>query len=683
VHTQPSRVYEFGPFELHAVTRRLLRQGEIVPLTPKAFDLLLVLVQHRDRVLEKEELMRLLWTDTVVEEGNLTVNVSLLRKALGDHLGAHPYIVTVPGRGYRFVAPIRETSEELELSRGTNGSIVDAAVLGPVSHGDLIAPDGATGVLTASDGSVLIRFEQTAVARTIDWSAARVIRKKGWLWAAAALVLVLAGTMLVSVYVTHRSAASGGLAVKSLAVLPFQPLVAAARDESLEFGMADALMTKLSHLRQLTVRPTESVRKYSGSGQDLQVAGRELRVDALLVGSLQRAGDRIRLSVRLIGTRDGRVLWAETFDEHWAHVFAVEDAIANQVTRALALRLTGPERELLAKRDTENPAAYREYLMGRHYWNQWTSAGLKRGLQHFERAVALDPSYALAHAGMADSYTSFAGYRVLSPKEGYVKARAAAVKALSLDPALSEPHATLALVSLYHDWDWTAAEREFTRAIQLKPDNAEAHMRYALALVWFERFDEALREIGRARELNPLERRINVNVGQILYYGRRYDEATEGFRRALMLDPNFWQIHQMLGWAYVQTRAYDEAIAEFKRAIDLGGISQVEADLAHAYAVSGQAREARTILSDLKDRSTSTYISPLDIAVVYTGLGDHDEAFAWLEKAYDERTRPMLSLNVNPRFDPLRSDPRFTALMRRVGMFNQSAVGSQPTSGKR
>ncbi len=653
MESQKPRFYEFGPFRLDPVKRRLWRDGDTVTIQPKAFDTLLVLLKNRERVLDTDELIEVLWPDTAVEEQNLKVNISHLRKALGDDPHEHGYIVTIPGRGYRFVAAVREVPEEAPALAGkpTPSTVITGK-----------AEEAEQGRASLSETAPMIS--------PVPASPAPRRSLAGRLWILSLLLIgLVAGVFLVFSLAGRTKPQPTGVAVKSLAVLPFKPLGGPPRDESLELGMADALITQLSHVRQLTIRPTESVQKYAGSGQDPRVAARELRVDALLVGSVQRAGDGIRLSVQLIGARDGEVLWAETFDEQWTHIFAVQDAIATQVARALALRVTGAEREQLAKRDTDNTAAYREYLMGRHFRSQQTAEGLKRALQHYERAVELDPRYALAHAGVADSYLGFVTYRVLSGKEAYVKARASAAKARELNPSLSEAHMALAAVSLYHDWDWVAGERAFRRAIQLKPDNAEARMRYALALAWFERFDEALHEIGQARELDPLLRRVNLNTGIILYFARRYDEAIAESRRALALDPNFFQHHQMPGWAYVQARAYKDAIAAFKKALELGGGSSVEADLAHAYAVSGQTREAQKILNDLEDRSKRMYISPFDIAVVYVGLGDRDQAFAWLEKAYDERTRTMLSLKVNPRLDPLRSDPRLAALMRRVGVF--------------
>jgi serine/threonine protein kinase/tetratricopeptide (TPR) repeat protein len=468
----------------------------------------------------------------------------------------------------------------------------------------------------------------------------------------------------------NLSPAATRVRVRSLAVLPFQPLVGGARDEALESGMASALIAKLSNIRQLSVRPTQSVLKYSSPIQDPRVAGRELGVDALLTGSVRRADDRLRLSVELIRVGDGALLWAASFDESWAGIFAVEDAIADKVAQSLTLRLTGADRERLARRDTGSVGAYQEYMIGRHFWNERTAAGLKRGLAHFEKAIELDDKYALAYAGVADSYVGFATFRVQSPKQAYVKAREAAIKALKLEPELSEAYSALAMVSLYHDWDWGAAEGEFKRAISLNPEDATARQRYALALAWFERFEEALREIARARELDPVSPLFSSNVGQILYFAGRYGQAIQELEKALAVHPGFYQLRNGLGITYVLTGAYDRAIAEFQRAIGSGN-PEVEANLAHAYAVSRRPAEARKTLDQLLVRSSRSYVSPFDVAVVYAGLGDRDQAFAWLEKAFDERPRTMLSLKINRRLDPLRSDPRFADLVRRVRVFAQ------------
>jgi len=660
--------YEFGPFRLEPATRHLLREGTPLALKPKAFETLLALVRHRDRIASKDELMTLLWPDTVVEEVNLAVNVSHLRKVLGDSPDGHRYIVTVPGRGYQFVAPTTELREEPE-PRHAGGSIEETMALGP-GDGGHDAVTSAVPAIGRQASSIPPLGVELSAATAGERSAGRALRTKARLGIAALLMVpVAAAVVALSVYSTRQPTTRSSVVVTSLAVLPFQSLLADSRDEYLNVGLADALITQLSRVRQVAVRPTESVLKYAGSGQDVHVARRELGVDALLAGTVQRADERLRLSVRLIGARDGTVLWAESFDERWTEIFAVQDAIATQVARALALHVTRAERERLARRDTDNAAAYREYLVGRHFFSQRTTGGLKRALDHFERAIGLDPRYALAHAGVADAYLSLASGRV-PPQEAYVRAKAATLKALELDPTLAAAHTYLAVVALYHDWDWVAAEREFKRAIHLAPDNADTRWRYGLALTWVERFDEALRETRRSRELDPLNRRAHMYVGTTLYYARRYDESIAELRGALLLDPNFYRTRAYLGRVLAKTGAYGEAITEFTKSIQLGGESDIEADLAHAYAVSGQHREATTILAELIERSRSTYVSPFDIAIVYAGLGDRDQAFAWLEKAHAERTRFLLSINVDPRLDPLRADPRFAALVRRIGVFD-------------
>jgi TolB-like protein/tetratricopeptide (TPR) repeat protein len=457
--------------------------------------------------------------------------------------------------------------------------------------------------------------------------------------------------------------------VRSLAVLPFQPFAGAARDESLEFGIAEALISKLNHVGQLAVQSPESVQKFAGRGEAAQVAARELGVDTVLVGRMSEDGDRIHLSVQLIGGHDNRVLWTNTFDEQWAHIFGVENAIATEVIRALTLPVTTDERRRLARLDTENPAAYREYLVGRHFWSRHTPAGTTTGLQHFAKAIELDPNYAMAHAGMADSYVAFASVRVSSASEAYEKARVAAIRALELDPNLPEALSALAMVHLYHEWNWAAAESAFRRALELNPQDGTTHMRYALALPYFERFDDALGEIGRASEADPLSPVISANVGKVLHLARRYNQAIAEHRKSLALDPNFWLAHNNLGLTLAVTGAYEQAASEFRRAIDLSDSPEAKANLVYVYGLSGRKREGTTILDGLLARMPQVYSSPFDIAVAYTGLGDRDRAFSWLEKAYEERVRPMPSIRVNPLFDPLHSDPRFAALIQRMKLF--------------
>ena len=412
--------------------------------------------------------------------------------------------------------------------------------------------------------------------------------------AAISLVIILA---LVSVAFWSKTTKRA----RSLAVLPFQPLAGSERGEPLELGIADALISQLNG--QLTVRSPEAVRKYAGRRDASRVAARELGVDALLVGRIGQAGDRIRLSVELIDARDNRILWTDAFDEPWAQIFKVQRAIATQVARALAPSATPINARHPPDSTRRIPPRTARYLLGRHFWSRRTSAGMTTGLQHFAKAIELDPGYALAHAGIADSHVAFASFRVSSARDAYLNAKAAAVTALALHPDLPEALSALAMVHLYHEWNWVAAERAFKRALDLNPDDGTTHMRYALALSYFDRVDEALGAITRAREADPLSAVISANVGKILYLARRYEQAIQAHHEALALDPNYWLTHHNLGMTHALTGAYGQAIAEFQRAIDLNDNSGPKAYLAYAYAVSGRSREARKILDDLHARS--------------------------------------------------------------------------------
>ena len=615
----------FGTFEVDLSGGELRQKGIKIKLQEQPFRILAALLEQPGALVTREQLRERLWpSDTFVDfEHSLNAAVKKLRQALRDDAENPRFIETVPKRGYKFIAPIASGSEP-------QMRVIELPVEVP--------------------------------------STAPEIRRTKTMALAAAAVL---GVVLLAGWFYWRHASSGN-PVDSVAVLPFTNANGDPNMEYLADGITESLINSFSQLPKLRVVSLGAVIRYKGQKIDAQKVGRDLRVRAVLIGRVLQTDDHLTIAAELVDVTNGSHLWGEQYNREFRDILAVQEEISKEIGQKLRLSLTGTERQRLAKRQTENTAAYREYLMGRYYWLQFRGASLKQALQHFQKAVDLDPNYALAHAGIADSYTSFATYRILPPDEAYSKARAAAEKALELDPELSEAYSALGLVSLYHDWDWPAAEREFRRAIQFKPDNAEAHNRYALALAWFERFDEALDEIKLAADLDPLLPRMKVNASQILYHARRYDQAIEEVRRGLALDPNFFQAHQQLGSVLVQTSVYEAAIAEFKKAMDLGGGSQVQADLAHAYAVSGQPAEARKILDQLIEHSPDTYISPFDIAVVYAGLGDRGQAFAWLDKAYDERTRTMLGLKVNPRLDPLRSDPRFATLIRRTKVFGSN-----------
>jgi DNA-binding winged helix-turn-helix (wHTH) protein/tetratricopeptide (TPR) repeat protein len=455
---------------------------------------------------------------------------------------------------------------------------------------------------------------------------------------------------------------------RSLAVLPFKPLGPDDDDDYLGLGIADALISRLSNVRQILVRPTSSVFKYVGSRQDPIIAGRELRVDSVVDGSVQMLGDRIRVTVQLVSVADEASLWAEQLDVKFTDIFAVEDSISQRVVEALTVRLTGEERKLLSKHHTENTEAYQAYLRGRYFLNKRTTKCIKKAAEYFQQAIQIDPTYAFAYAGLADSLILLVTWEPLPPLEGFPKAEAAAARALEIDHTLAEAHASMGHL-LLHSWHWEDAERSFMNAIELNPGYASAHQWYSEYLAAMGRFDEAIARIHRAQELDPLSPVQNSDVGWVLYYARRYDEAIDQLRHAVEMDPEFLQAHVLLGQAYTQKAMYEEAIAEFDKAMELSGKGRLSILLVgHVYAVSGRTSEALATIDKLHALSKQRYFSPYRVALIHAGLGDNDQAFDWLERGYQKRDAWLIWLKVDPALDRLRGDQRFPDLLNRVGL---------------
>jgi TolB-like protein len=488
--------------------------------------------------------------------------------------------------------------------------------------------------------------------------------------------LLMAGVVVTGLAYRWMSGASmrasTPVPVRSLAVLPFKPLVAAARDEYLELGLADALITRLSIVRQLVVRPTSSIVKYAAAGSDPLRAGRELGVDAVLDASVQRAGDRVRITVRLLRVADGTALWANTFDQRQStDVFNVETVVSERLTETLMLTLSAEEKNRLNRRDTPSPEAYQLFLRGRYCWSKRTEEWLTKAVGFFQRAIESDPAYALAYVGLADAYTHLALVNVggLPPREAFPKAKDAALKALAIDRGLAEAHAALGFVALHYDWDPAAAERELQQAIDLKPQYAPAHMWYGENLSTLGRHDEAIGEATRADEIEPASLDISRGVGARLYQARRYDKAIEQLRKTLELDPTHDQTRYILGLTYVAAARFDEGIRELTQSVGLsGGSPTTLGALGYAYARAGRNDDARNTIEELTALSKRRYVSPYNIALIYAGLRDDDQAFGWLERAYAERSSRLTYLRVLPEFDGLRSDRRFGALLRRIGL---------------
>jgi serine/threonine-protein kinase len=485
----------------------------------------------------------------------------------------------------------------------------------------------------------------------------------------AVIALLFLGVALAIYYSYRPEAAPPAKLINSIAVLPFKPLVLESRDQALELGMADTLINKLSNIRRMTVRPLSAVRQYTGLEQDATAAGREQKVDAVLDGNIQRSGEKIRVTVRLVRVADGHEIWSDQFDEKFTDIFSVQDSVSRKLTGVLAVTLTGEEKELLAKRQTGNVEAYQLYLLGRYHLNRLTDDGFRKGRDYFQQAIDRDPNYALAYAGLADAYNRLSSFNAISPKEGFPRAREAAMNALKLDDKLAEAHTMLGIVHFLYDWDWSGAERGFTRALEINPSYSDAHQTYGGYLSAMGRHDEALAEVRRAQELDPLSLEKKLSIGETLFHQRRYDQAIEQYQRVLEMDPNSGFTHWAIGNVYLQKKRYEEAVAEYQKAIPLSGDSPDEpASLGCAYALSGKTREAQQVLAELKERAKRTYISPTVIAFIHISLGEKDQAFALLDKAYEGRDFILVTLKTEPMFDSLRSDPRFAGLLRRVGL---------------
>jgi len=461
-----------------------------------------------------------------------------------------------------------------------------------------------------------------------------------------------------------------GKNIRSLAVLPFANATADLETEYLSDGITESLINSLAQLPRLRVMARSTVFRYKGQTMDPQAIGRELNVGAVLIGRILQRDDALLVTAELVDVADGWRLWGEQYNRKRADILAVQDEIAREISEKLRVRLTGEDKKRLTKRHTQDTEAYHLYLKGRYHWNKRTREGLEKGVEYFKQAIERDPNFALAYAGLADSYYLLAGtaFGALPPGEAIPRAKAAALKALQIDDALAEAHASMASI-LTSEWNWPGAEKEYKRSIELNPSYATVRQWYAFYLATMGRLEEALVEAKRAQELDPLSIIINKDLGLVFYYARQPDRAIEQYQKTIELDPNFALAHQALGRACLEKGMYHEAVEHIERAASLARESvAMSAALAHAYALAGKRDEAEKILGELLERSRRSYVNPTSIAVIYAGLGDKQNALGWLEKAYAERNTGLFTLKVHPIFDGLHSDPRFQDLLRRMGL---------------
>ena len=647
---------EFGPFRLDMAEHVLLRSGEVVPLAPKAFELLVALVENRGHVISKDELIKQVWPDSFVEEANLSHHVFVLRKALGDDRSGAKYIETIPRRGYRFVASVaevRDESNELVVAERSRSRIV-------VEQSEEL--EYATGNVETEQSEV------AGVSRKVKPPVAGIKVR-------AAVITLVCCTIAIPVaiyfWVTANSRPERTVAgVKSIAILPFKLINAEADDEYLGIGMADALIVRFGNLKQIIVRPTNAVAKYNILGQDPVPAGRELKVDAVLDGTIQRLGDRIRVTVQLVRVDDGTHLWTDKFEEKSTDLFAVQDRVSEKVGMALGPKLSGEEQKQLTKRYTDNSEAYRLYLKGGYHWNKWTPEDWQKAIEYFNQAIEKDPNYAQAYGWLGAAYQVQGNNGVLPPKEANAKAKQFAQRALEIDDDLDQGHFTMGAVKLFYEWDWPGVERELKRAIELNPNYVEGRMLYVYYLMITGHTDQALSEARRCEELNPVSPFVSMNLADMLFLARKYDEAILQHRKTLDLDSHYPGVHFGLGGNYLEKGMNEQSVVEVNHGLELCGCSkETSMELGYVYARSGKRREAQAMLDKLKKESSKeNQYDPMQIAYVYAALDEKDRSFEWLEKAYNERNSSMLWLNQDPRLDNLHADPRFTSLQRRMGL---------------
>jgi serine/threonine protein kinase/Flp pilus assembly protein TadD len=454
----------------------------------------------------------------------------------------------------------------------------------------------------------------------------------------------------------------------SVAVLPFENASADPNAEYLSEGITESLISSLSRLPKLRVMARSTVFRYKGQVLDAQKVGRDLNARTVLTGRVVQRGDALIIGTELVDVENGWRLWGEHYNRKLGDIFAIQEEIANEISAKLRLTLTGEEKKRLRKRHTQDAAAYQDYLRGRYYWNKRTPEALKKGIEYFNHAIAKDPGYALAYAGLADSYDVLPYYSVMPPKEAYPKAKAAARKALEIDASLAEAHNSLAWVLRNYDWDWAGSEREHRRSLELNPNYATGHHWYGWFLAAMGRYEEAAHEAERALEIDSLSLIINALLGYTYYFSRRYDLGIDQLRKTIELDPHFPLAHLYLGQCYEQVGRFQDAIAEFQNASQLSEDPRASACLIHTYGSSGRRLEAQRGLKELLKAAKTKFVSPYFLATAYAGLGDKDGAFEWLETAYRERVDWMTFLKVDPELDDLRSDARFSDLLRRIGL---------------
>ncbi len=637
---RPTSVVRFGTYEVSLQSGEVRKAGLRIRVQQQPMKLLQMLLERPGEVVTREELRTRVWTDESFGDFDQAVNIAIakLRNALGDSAESPRFIETLPKRGYRFIADV---------------SVVDADAR-PKKPESMASDVPATN----KDEDKLVGFRLPVAPKRQPWPAR---------WIIAALVILLSLPILAVWLFRSRGSASTG--IRSLAVLPLDNLSGDVSQNYFADGMTDELITDLAQISALRVISRTSVMAYKGARKPLPQIARELNVDAVVEGSVLRSGDQVRITAQLIEASTDKHLWSQSYEGELRDTLALQSRVASAIADQIRINLTPQEQAALKNVKVVNPQAYESYLKGRYFWNKRTADGLKVALAYFNQAIDEDPKYAEAYSGLADTYALLGDwqYAVMTPKEAYPKAKAAAIKALELDSGLGEAHNSLAFVLDGFDWNFDAAGKEFRRAIELNPGYATAHHWYAWHLSLLGRHDEAIAEMKKAENLDPLSLIINADLAELLVLAHSDDSSIQQSRKTIEMDPNFALAHNQLAQAYLQEHKYDQAVAELQKAVQLSdGSPTCVANLARAYAISGKRAETEKLLSDLKNRSNPDHSYAAEMAMIYASLGDKDQAMNWLEKGYEERFNPGVLLR--PGFDSLRSDSRFQNLVHRIGL---------------
>jgi len=634
-------------FEVDLKACELRKHGFRIKLAEQPFQVLAFLLERPGEIVTREELRDRLWPgDTFVDfDHGLNNAVMRVREVLLDS-SEHPrYVETVPRRGYRFVAPVEETS------------------VPPPVPATIELEGGSTSPASSASNPVLAHTisEHPGVPR---WFTSRL---------AGAIAIVVVGLAALLAFTIHaRNVATNQVNATrstSLVVLPLENLSGDKDQDYFADGMTDELIANLAKIRSLHVISRSTAMTYKGTRKPLSEIARELNVDAVVEGTVMRVGSRVRITAELVQVSTDHHLWADTYESQMGDVLALQNRVSAAIVNEIRINLTPEERERLAKTPAVAPEAYENYLKGLYYWNKRSDENLTRAIGYFERATQLDPNYALAYAGLSDCYAIISAeiFGTMPASEAAPKARAAAVRALELDPTLAEAQTSLATEKFNYEWDWSGAAQGFERAIGLNPSYATAYQRYSLYLIAMGRAQDSFAQIQKARELDPLSLSINFSLGWRLYMARQYDAAITQLKDTLEMDPSYELPHLVAGQAYEQKGNYALAIPELRKAVELSrGTPLMVSALAHAYARSGNRTEAEKLLAQLQAKSMNQYVSPYYFAIVCVGLGRTEEALDWLEKAFGDRSNGLVFLKVEPELDDLRSNSRFIALQQKL-----------------